>query len=137
MSFVLSNEHMNNLSNDMISTIKELSLLTMLKLKLESNLNNKKNKLKFEKQIWMNIMSFYSDLNKQAKEVKLSQGQWQNPNLVTRLPVTFALGPMCKNAVINIMCVSLPLVNLSMDWILLVYIGWYWSRWFKCNRVCL
>ena len=42
MSFVLSNEHMNNLSNDMISTIKELSLLTMLKLKLESNLNKKK-----------------------------------------------------------------------------------------------
>ena len=42
MSFVLSNEHMNNLSNDMISTIKELSLLTMLKLKFESNLNKKK-----------------------------------------------------------------------------------------------
>ena len=76
MSFVLYNLHMNNVSNDIVSTIKQLAddvLFSFITLgaktwayELNSNL----------KKIWMKTMWFInSNLNKQAQavEVKISR----------------------------------------------------------------
>ena len=77
MSFVLSNLHMNNLSNDIVSTIKQLVddvLLFFITVNTKTWAYELNSNLK--KQIWMNTMSFInSDLNKQAQalEVKISR----------------------------------------------------------------
>ena len=70
-----SNLHMNNLSKDIVSTIKQfvdnvlLSLITLNAKTLSLWI-----KLIFEKQIWMNTMLFINlDLNKQALVVKISR----------------------------------------------------------------
>ena len=77
---------MNNLSNDMVFTIKELSLSTMLKLKLESNLKKKinsnlKNKSEWTLchfiQIWINRLKMLNCLKDNEKIPTSLQGsQW-------------------------------------------------------------
>ena len=72
MSFVLYNLHMKNISNDIASTIKQLVDDVVIFHYSQYWIISWWIKLKFEKQIWMKIMSFNSDLNKHGLEVTFS-----------------------------------------------------------------
>ena len=58
MPFVLSNVHMNNLSNDIVSTIKQLVDYVLLSFITVNAKTWAYELLKFEKQIWMNTFIY-------------------------------------------------------------------------------